>query len=88
MYCNDPTSARQAMCFYYDPISSSLAFDQFPQRFHNISKHDIHDRQLRSTFGVHTMTRFRWAEGTSLVWHWLLYQEEINGDSMQKGNND
>ncbi|KAG6759261.1 hypothetical protein POTOM_035733 [Populus tomentosa] len=53
MYCNDPTSARQAMCFFFDPnISSSLAFVQFPQRFHNISKHDIYDSQLRSTFGI------------------------------------
>ncbi|KAL5542170.1 hypothetical protein UlMin_009880 [Ulmus minor] len=58
MYCNDPTSARQAMCFHLDPnISSSLAFVQFPQRFHNVSRHDIYDRNLRSTF--------------SLVWHGL-----------------
>ncbi|XP_042943228.1 cellulose synthase-like protein G2 [Carya illinoinensis] len=53
MYCNDPTSARQAMCFYLDPkISTSLAFVQFPQRFHNISKNDIYDSQMRATFSV------------------------------------
>ncbi|KAI3469709.1 hypothetical protein Pfo_026372 [Paulownia fortunei] len=46
-YCNDPTSARQAMCFYLDPeISPKLAFVQFPQKFHNISEHDIYDAQL------------------------------------------
>ncbi|KAL8142777.1 hypothetical protein V2J09_015809 [Rumex salicifolius] len=51
MYCNDPTSAKQAMCFYMDPqISSSLAFVQFPQRFHNVSKHDLYDSGLRLPF--------------------------------------
>ncbi|PIN08550.1 Cellulose synthase (UDP-forming) [Handroanthus impetiginosus] len=46
-YCNDPTSARQAMCFYFDPeISSKLAWVQFPQHFHNISDHDIYDGNL------------------------------------------
>lgn len=51
MFCNDPTSARYAMCFHLDPkISSSLSFVQFPQKFHNISKKDIYDSQLRSLF--------------------------------------
>ncbi|KAK6138732.1 hypothetical protein DH2020_027525 [Rehmannia glutinosa] len=46
-YCNDPTSARQAMCFYFDPeISSKLAWVQFPQHFHNISEHDLYDGNL------------------------------------------
>uniref|UniRef100_A0A0V0H6T7 Putative ovule protein n=1 Tax=Solanum chacoense TaxID=4108 RepID=A0A0V0H6T7_SOLCH len=44
MHSNDPSSARQAMCFHLDPkISPSLAFVQFPQRFRNISKNDIYD---------------------------------------------
>ncbi|KAL7220174.1 hypothetical protein ACSBR2_013106 [Camellia fascicularis] len=51
MYCNDPTSARQAMCFHLDPeISRSLAFVQYPQMFYNVSKNDIYDNQLRSTY--------------------------------------
>lgn len=51
MYCNDGNSARQAMCFHLDPqLSSSLAFVQFPQMFHNISKHDLYDSELRCTF--------------------------------------
>ncbi|KAI5386712.1 hypothetical protein KIW84_073020 [Lathyrus oleraceus] len=51
MFCNDATSARYAMCFHLDPkISSTLAFVQFPQKFHNISKNDIYDSQLRSLF--------------------------------------
>ncbi|KAK3043453.1 hypothetical protein RJ639_002032, partial [Escallonia herrerae] len=53
MYCNDPKSARQAMCFHLDPkMSPSLAFVQFPQKFYNISKDDIYDSQLRSTFKI------------------------------------
>ncbi|TKY59208.1 Cellulose synthase protein G2 [Spatholobus suberectus] len=51
MFCNDPTSARYAMCFHLDPkISSTLAFVQFPQKFHSISKNDIYDSQHRSLF--------------------------------------
>ncbi|XP_059663759.1 cellulose synthase-like protein G1 [Cornus florida] len=51
MYCNDPTSARQAMCFHIDANkSSSLAFVQFPQIFYNVSKNDIYDAQARSAY--------------------------------------
>ncbi|THG20882.1 hypothetical protein TEA_003106 [Camellia sinensis var. sinensis] len=51
MYCNDPTSARQAMCFHLDPqISQSLAFVQYPQIFYNVSKNDIYDSQARSAY--------------------------------------
>ncbi|KAM0030539.1 putative cellulose synthase (UDP-forming) [Helianthus debilis subsp. tardiflorus] len=51
MYCNNKNSAREAMCFHLDPnLSSSLAFVQFPQTFHNISKHDIYESQLRCFF--------------------------------------
>ncbi|KAF9590592.1 hypothetical protein IFM89_035910 [Coptis chinensis] len=53
MYCNDSTSARQAMCFHIDPNTSpSLAFVQFPQKFHNISKNDIYNELLRTAFEV------------------------------------
>ncbi|KAK9288398.1 hypothetical protein L1049_016854 [Liquidambar formosana] len=55
MYCNDPSSARQAMCFHLDPkISATLAFVQFPKKFHNLSKNDIYDGRLRSAFAVST----------------------------------
>ncbi|KAH6796381.1 hypothetical protein C2S51_037367 [Perilla frutescens var. frutescens] len=48
MYCNDPTSARQAMCFHLDhKLSPKLAFVQFPQRFFNISRNDIYDGRMR-----------------------------------------
>ncbi|KAL8525090.1 hypothetical protein ACS0TY_014630 [Phlomoides rotata] len=49
MYCNDPASARMAMCFHLDPkLSPKLAFVQFPQKFYNITQtHDIYDCQLR-----------------------------------------
>ena len=53
MYSNDPSSARQAMCFHLDPqISSSLAFVQFPQDFHNMTKNDIYNGQLKYIFRV------------------------------------
>ncbi|KAJ8441745.1 hypothetical protein Cgig2_009174 [Carnegiea gigantea] len=49
MYCNDSTSARQAMCFYVDPRTpSSLGWVQYPQKFHNISETDIYDSQIRT----------------------------------------
>ncbi|KAK2972971.1 hypothetical protein RJ640_022028 [Escallonia rubra] len=51
MYCNDPASARQAMCFHLEPkISKSLAFVQYPQIFYNVSKNDIYDGQARSAY--------------------------------------
>ncbi|KAL5747072.1 hypothetical protein ACOSQ2_024369 [Xanthoceras sorbifolium] len=51
MYCNDPTSARQAMCFLLDPhISPSLAFVQFPQMFYNVNDNDIYEGAGRSVY--------------------------------------
>ncbi|KAI3790696.1 hypothetical protein L2E82_03929 [Cichorium intybus] len=51
MYCNEPTSAKQAMCFHLDPkLSSSLAFVQYPQIFYNVSQKDIYDGQARSAY--------------------------------------
>lgn len=51
MYCNDPSSARQAMCFHLDPrLSPSLMLVQFPQMFHNISENDIYDSKIRPYF--------------------------------------
>ncbi|VFQ63315.1 unnamed protein product [Cuscuta campestris] len=47
MYCNDPSSARQAMCFYLDPkVSSQIAWVQFPQQFHNATERDLYDGRL------------------------------------------
>ncbi|CAI9118265.1 OLC1v1019803C1 [Oldenlandia corymbosa var. corymbosa] len=51
MYCSNPSSARQAMCFHLDPNKSpQLAWVQFPQKFHNISDKDIYDSQIRFAF--------------------------------------
>lgn len=53
MYSNDPSSARQAMCFHLDPdISPSLAFVQFPQKFHNVSCNDIYGSRIRTNFDI------------------------------------
>ena len=53
MFCNEPTSARRAMCFHLDPnMSHTLAFVQYPQIFHNLGKDDIYDAQGRTTYKV------------------------------------
>ncbi|KAK4857331.1 hypothetical protein QYF36_026982 [Acer negundo] len=84
MYCNDPISARQAMCFHLDTkISPSLAFVQFPQKFHTITKSDIYDSHLRTTCVRNgffdsvsdKMARYGWTSGTNVVWNRLLHEE-------------
>lgn len=56
MFCNDPASAKQAMCLHLDPkMSSELSFVQFPQMFYNVTKNDIYDGQTRSAFKVHIL---------------------------------
>ncbi|OMO95532.1 Cellulose synthase [Corchorus olitorius] len=76
MRCNDPTSALQAMCFHLDPkLSSNLAFVQFPQKFHNLSKKDIYDGQLRSTFSGPMLS------GTGFY----LNRKALFGDIVQEG---
>lgn len=53
MRCNDPSSARQAMCFHLDPkFSTNLAFVQFPQAFGNLSSYDIYGGEMRWIFKV------------------------------------
>ncbi|KAL3812501.1 hypothetical protein ACJIZ3_013769 [Penstemon smallii] len=48
MYCGDPTSARQAMCFYLDPkIAPKIAWVQYPQKFRNTSPYDIYSGRLQ-----------------------------------------
>ncbi|KAL0457056.1 UNVERIFIED_CONTAM: Cellulose synthase A catalytic subunit [UDP-forming] [Sesamum latifolium] len=51
MYCNDPSSVRQTMCFYLDPkVSPQIAWVQFPQKFRNLSKHDIYGGSLHHLY--------------------------------------
>ncbi|KAB2067599.1 hypothetical protein ES319_A09G238700v1 [Gossypium barbadense] len=53
MYCNDPTSTRQTMCYYCDPQTpSSIAFVQFPQTFRNICEDDIYDGEIRNLMKI------------------------------------
>ncbi|KNA17850.1 hypothetical protein SOVF_076690 [Spinacia oleracea] len=60
MYCHDPTSARQSMCFHLDTnMASSLAYVQYPQIFYNVSKNDIYDGQARSAH----MTKWKGMDG-------------------------
>lgn len=51
MYCNDPSSVRQAMCFHLDPnLSPNLAFVQYPQKYDNLSETDIYGAELREVW--------------------------------------
>ncbi|GAV91107.1 Cellulose_synt domain-containing protein, partial [Cephalotus follicularis] len=86
MQCNDPTSARQAMCFHLDPkISSSLGFVQFPQKFNNISEDDIYDSQIRSLFLI------AWYGADGLKGpilsgtNFYIKREALYGSSVKKG---
>ena len=51
MSCNSRASALEAMCFHLDrrgTPDNDLAFVQFPQMFHNLSRNDIYTNDLRS----------------------------------------
>ncbi|KAK6278887.1 hypothetical protein POUND7_019154 [Theobroma cacao] len=86
MYCNDPTSARQSMCYHFDPeISPSLAFVQFPQKFRNISKDDIYDSEIRAGFRIlwHGMDGL---EGPALSGtNFYIKREALLGSVTQEG---
>ncbi|OMO54776.1 Cellulose synthase [Corchorus capsularis] len=89
MFCNDPTSARQAMCCHLDPqISPSLAFVQFPQTFRNISKDDIYDSEIRAPFKIQWQgfdgLRGPVVSGTNFY----MKREALLGNSIQDGNVD
>ncbi|KAK9665738.1 hypothetical protein RND81_14G132700 [Saponaria officinalis] len=76
MCSNDPSSARQAMCFHLDPkLSKSLAYVQFPQRFYNVNKaNDIYDGQIRHIFEVWTNTAIPCGTGI------YLKREALHGE--------
>ncbi|CAN6201400.1 unnamed protein product [Urochloa humidicola] len=55
MSCNSRGSALEAMCFHLDrsaPAPENLAFVQFPQMFHNLSRNDIYTNDLRYIFAT------------------------------------
>ncbi|KAJ0092165.1 hypothetical protein Patl1_25194 [Pistacia atlantica] len=86
MHCNDPTSARQAMCFHFDPkISPSRAFVQFPQTFHNLSENDIYDSENRLIFRI-LWYGFDGLQGLGLFGtNFYIKREALYGISLQKG---
>ncbi|KAI6694153.1 hypothetical protein NL676_021863 [Syzygium grande] len=86
MYCNDPSSARQAMCFHLDPkISPSLSFVQFPQRFYNISENDIYDSKMRSYFWT-SLRGMDGLKGPGLSGTgFYIKRESLNGKSIRQG---
>lgn len=55
MSCNSRASALEAMCFHLDrrgAPDNDLAFVQFPQMFHNLSRSDIYTNDLRYIFAT------------------------------------
>ncbi|XVF38386.1 hypothetical protein REPUB_Repub20aG0097000 [Reevesia pubescens] len=88
MYCNDRTSARQAMCFHFDPeMSPSLAFVQFPHTFHDISKNDIYDCEVRSAYTI-LWPGLDGLKGPVLSGtNFYIKREALCGNSIQKGIN-
>lgn len=70
MYCNDPMSARQAMCFHLDPnLSPKLGFVQYPQKFYNLCEKDIYDGELRYAWvmiHIYTYINYFYVLGTGL----------------------
>ncbi|CAH9137326.1 unnamed protein product [Cuscuta epithymum] len=86
MYCHDPSSARQAMCYYLDPKHSPhIAWVQFPQKFRNMSEHDIYGGRLnnflRAAYGVDGL------RGTNLMGcNFFMKREAIYGTkNIQRG---
>ena len=81
MYCNDPKSARQAMCFHLDPkLSPDLAFVQFPQRFHNLCDKDIYDSEFRHAWVFNLSTlMILWSNLCFRLNNLILFQEKWEG---------
>ncbi|MBA0856672.1 hypothetical protein Goshw_001395 [Gossypium schwendimanii] len=56
MYSNDPQTPLRMLCYLSDPaLKSSLAFIQFPQRFHGVNKDDIYDNEYKLPFEINPM---------------------------------
>ncbi|TYI11605.1 hypothetical protein ES332_A09G218400v1 [Gossypium tomentosum] len=56
MYSNDPQTPLRMLCYLSDPaLKSSLAFIQFPQRFHGVDKDDIYDNEYKLPFQINPM---------------------------------
>ncbi|KAE8727319.1 Cellulose synthase-like protein G3 [Hibiscus syriacus] len=54
MYSNDPRTPLRAMCYVLDPeTQKNLAYIQFPQEFHGITKKDIYACEQKRLFKVH-----------------------------------
>ena len=62
-----PATALEAMCFHLDRRGTpdSLAFVQFPQMFHNLSRNDIYTNDLRSLSLPYDSWPIPWERATS-----------------------
>lgn len=58
MYCNDPLSARRALCFLVDPSStqaSKVAYVQYPQIYPGLNKSDIYACEHKRLFQINPL---------------------------------
>ncbi|XP_031495449.1 cellulose synthase-like protein G2 [Nymphaea colorata] len=56
MYSNDPMVVHRALCFFLDPpLSTNLAFLQFPQVFPGINKHDTYGNEYKRLFHINPL---------------------------------
>ncbi|XP_047339224.1 cellulose synthase-like protein G3 [Impatiens glandulifera] len=53
MYSNDPQTLRRALCYFSDPnLKPTLAYVQFPQRFHGLNKNDMYANTFKRLYIV------------------------------------
>ncbi|KAK8493775.1 hypothetical protein V6N12_017873 [Hibiscus sabdariffa] len=56
MYSNDPGTPLRVLCYLSDPeIKSSLAFIQFPQRFHGLNEYDTYASEYKRLFQINPL---------------------------------
>lgn len=57
MYSNNSQSVKDALCFFLDEeMGDDVAFVQFPQNFHNLTKNELYGGSLRVISQVSTST--------------------------------
>ncbi|KAK4365510.1 hypothetical protein RND71_016868 [Anisodus tanguticus] len=51
MYSNDPSTPQRALCYFLDQkLWPTLAYVQFPQRFHGLNEADIYASEIKGLF--------------------------------------
>lgn len=65
MYSNDSQSIRDALCFFLDEGKGhEVAYVQYPQKFHNLTRNELYGGSLRVLSEVNAL---------SLSYHWSYH---------------